>query len=319
MNFLELKSDLELQNFEIIKELGTGEYGQVVLVLDKPQKKKFAMKVVPRDKNRGVPPSILKEVGILRDIDHPYIVKLYDVIFSSKYICILYEPADSDLHKFISSRQRLSFKKIRNIMYMILQGLKEIHERCVLHRDLKPSNVLVKKTEKGIKINISDFGLSRMANLPAQELCSEVVSLWYRAPELLLGSTQYDEKIDIWSVGCIFAELMNCSPLFRGKNIGTQCEEILKIIDFKSQEEGLASLKLLPGYAVFQRLGSKIQGKGLRKLCVDDLNFISFISDCLELEPLKRPSAKQALNHVLFAEKDLGNLCIDTLFLNYED
>ena len=312
----ELRQDLEQLNFEVIRELGTGEYGRVVLAFDRTHKARVAVKLVARDKARGAPPSILREVALLREIDHPQIIKLHDVVFSAKYICLLYEPADCDLHRLIAGRQRLPARKVTDIMYMLFQGLAELHERGILHRDLKPANVLVKRGERGVKVKIGDFGLSRATDCPAQAYASEVVSLWYRAPELLLESTQYDEKIDIWSAGCILAELLGCCVFFRGRSVSSQCEEILKVIDLRTSEAGLSSLQSLPGFEAFRALGQRIRGKGLEKLCGGDANYLSLVSSCLELEPSRRPTAHQALAHPLFAEKDWGSLDLDRLLFS---
>lgn len=110
-------------------------------------------------------------------------------------------------------------KKIRSITYQLLAGLNELHSQKVLHRDLKPANILLfTHSADSLQVKIADFGISRFSTVPVREYSNDVVTLWYRAPELLLGSVTYNDRIDIWSVGCILAELIIQKPLFAGKD-----------------------------------------------------------------------------------------------------
>lgn len=306
--------DLGLETFEHIKELGAGQTSRVFMVFDKTSRKHFAMKVAARTPQTGIPPSIIKEIGLLREINHPNIVRIHEILFTPRHICVLYELADCDLQNHICSRRGFSIRRIREMMHMIFRGLREAHGRRILHRDLKPSNILVRKTELGVHVMISDFGLSRPTNLPVEFLSEEVVSLWYRAPELLMGSRSYNEKIDIWSAGCVFAELLKGFPMFVGRSLTGQCEEILKVVDFKSREKDLASLSHLDGYGAFRKIGCRMTGGGLRFLCRGDEICLRLLTSCLELDPAKRPRACEALSHPFFAGEETEDFHLDTLF-----
>merc|ERR1711934_1002001 len=169
---------------------------------------------------------MLREIKLLRHLQHENIVKIKDILpppslenFKDMYI--LYELMDTDLHQIIRSSQPLSDEHCQYFIYELLRGLKYIHSANVLHRDLKPSNLLLNA--------ICDFGLAR-TNSEKEYMTEYVVTRWYRAPELLLSCAVYTAAIDIWSVGCIFAELLGRKPLFPGKDYVHQLNLITRVL-----------------------------------------------------------------------------------------
>lgn len=305
---------VELENYEVHEEVGKGQYGCVRRVFDRLRQCEFAMKIVESDRNTGVPPSILKEVGILREVDHPNIVRLQDVIFCQTKICILYELAHSDLHKQIYTQPRLPLPKIRTLAYQLFLGLAELHRQKIIHRDLKPANVLFFHEGDNMSVKIADFGISRVSSVPVKSYTNDVVTLWYRAPELLLGSTTYNELIDIWSIGCIIAELITRKPLFPGKDVEDQMRKILELISFRSQGEDFPILQNLPLFQKFKKIGEEIEGKELDFPVEDEKECIGLLKNCLMLDPSRRPSASQALEHPWFQKEQSEENFLNPLF-----
>lgn len=182
----------------------------------------------------------------MKELKHVNIVRLYDVIHTETKLVLIFEYCDRDLKKYMDAhgeRGALDPATVRSFMYQLLKGTAFCHENRVLHRDLKPQNLLINK--KG-ELKIGDFGLARAFGVPvntfSNEVCrvvwtayrglrrSQVVTLWYRAPDVLLGSRTYSTSIDVWSCGCIFAEMISGVPLFRGRDNQDQLLHIMRII-----------------------------------------------------------------------------------------
>jgi serine/threonine protein kinase len=203
-----------------ILPIGRGAYGIVCSVLNSETNEMVAMKKIANAfDNHMDAKRTLREIKLLRHLDHENVIAIRDVIppslrreFSDVYIAT--ELMDTDLHQIIRSNQGLSEEHCQYFLYQLLRGLKYIHSASVIHRDLKPSNLLL---NANCDLKICDFGLARPTS--ENEFMTEyVVTRWYRAPELLLNSSDYTAAIDVWSVGCIFMELMNRKPLFPGKD-----------------------------------------------------------------------------------------------------
>lgn len=140
-----------------------------------------------------------------------------DIVHGENKIYLVFEYFNLDMKKFLDQKGKaLTVAHMKNVIWQVLQGLLHCHQRRIMHRDLKPSNLLIDESEKNVKI--ADFGLARSFGLPLKSYTHEVVTLWYRAPEVLLGSKVYSTGVDIWSVGCIFFELAHRKPLFYGES-----------------------------------------------------------------------------------------------------
>ncbi|XP_015370502.1 PREDICTED: cyclin-dependent kinase 2-like [Diuraphis noxia] len=207
-------------NYDKLEQIGEGTYGVVYKALDKQTNKFVALKKVRMESSaEGVPSTAMREISLLKEINHENVVKLYDVIMSDKKLFLVFEFMDYDLKKVLELRRKefgfgLPEPQIKSYLYQILNALAYCHIHRIVHRDLKPQNLLV-NTAGGI-IKLADFGLARAFSFPLRNYTHEVITLWYRAPEILLGAKVYTMAVDLWSLGCIFTEMMTLRPLFPG-------------------------------------------------------------------------------------------------------
>nr|QGT52224.1 mitogen-activated protein kinase 18 [Pyrus x bretschneideri] len=217
-----------------IMPIGKGAYGIVCSALNSETNEHVAVKKIANAfDNRIDAKRTLREIKLLRHMDHENVVAIRDIIpppqrnfFNDVYIA--YELMDTDLHQIIRSNQALSEEHCQ-----ILRGLKYIHSANVLHRDLKPSNLLL---NANCDLKICDFGLARVTS-ETDFMTEYVVTRWYRAPELLLNSSDYTAAIDVWSVGCVFMELMDRKPLFPGRDHVHQLRLLMELIGTPSEAE----------------------------------------------------------------------------------
>jgi serine/threonine protein kinase len=203
-----------------------------------------------------------------------------------------------------SKKEIFPIEKVRDYAYQILSGLKEIHDRQIVHRDLKPENVLV--TDEGV-VKICDFGSSKILD-PSGKNTPYIVSRYYRAPELILGVSNYSEKIDIWATGCIIAELLILKPLFPGKTEGSQFLEQMAILGTptSSEFERMASnipkttMKMLKQLEKFEKKDlSSLFSLGYHKR--DLKQVVDLIESMLAWDPKERITAEEALQHEFFS------------------
>ncbi|KAL6515588.1 Mitogen-activated protein kinase mmk1 [Orobanche hederae] len=222
-----------------IMPIGKGAYGIVCSALNSETNEHVALKKIANAFDNKIDAKrTLREIKLLRHMDHENVVAIRDIIpppqreaFNDVYIA--YELMDTDLHQIIRSNQALSEEHCQYFLYQILRGLKYIHSANVLHRDLKPSNLLL---NANCDLKICDFGLARVTS-ETDFMTEYVVTRWYRAPELLLNSSDYTAAIDVWSVGCIFMELMDRKPLFPGRDHVHQLRLLMELIGTPSEAE----------------------------------------------------------------------------------
>ncbi|KAL1731295.1 kinase-like domain-containing protein [Schizophyllum commune] len=183
-----------------------------------------ALKETTLDEEHGIPYTAMREVTLLRDLKHRNVIRLREAIITESLLTLVFDFCDCDLKHYMQKHGNcgaLPPDVARSFMKQLLEGTAYCHQSNVIHRDLKPENVFV--NAKG-ELKLGDFGLSRPIGLPDKRYGNEVVTLWYRAPELLLGSTSYGPAIDVWSCGCIFAEMNQGTPLFRGPDLQVQTQ-----------------------------------------------------------------------------------------------
>lgn len=224
-----------LQHYELLGKIGEGTYGLVFLARLKPTHPQaagrrgspIAIKKFKQSKEGdGVSPTAIREIMLLREINHENVVKLVNVHINhaDMSLYLAFDYAEHDLYEVIRHhREKLNLPinqySVKSLLWQLLNGLNYLHSNWIIHRDLKPSNILVmgEGEEHGI-IKIADFGLARIYQAPLKPLSDNgvVVTIWYRAPELLLGAKHYTSAVDMWAVGCIFAELLTLKPLFQG-------------------------------------------------------------------------------------------------------
>merc|ERR1719265_2076606 len=178
--------------------------------------------------DEGIPSTAIREISLLKELQHPNIVRLADVIHTERKLTLVFEFLDQDLKKLLDMCDGgLDPSTTNSYVYQLLRGIAYCHQHRVLHRDLKPQNLLINR-EGALKL--ADFGLARAFGIPVRSYTHEVVTLWYRAPDVLMGSRKYSTPVDIWSVGCIFAEMVSGRPLFPGNTDADQLQRIFKAL-----------------------------------------------------------------------------------------
>ncbi|KAJ6591684.1 kinase-like protein [Mycena vulgaris] len=285
------------KRWKLIREMGAGAYGVVISAGDEITGETVAIKLVSRvfDKIQ-LAKRALREITLLRHFTgHANITGLIDAKMispESNEIYIFMEPMEADLHQIIKSGQTLTGEHVQYFLYQILRGMKFVHSASVIHRDLKPGNLLV---NADCELKICDFGLSRGFE-NASHLTEYVATRWYRAPEIMLGFREYDTAIDVWSIGCILAELLSSQPLFKGKDYVDQLKKILDVLG--SPEE-----------TVLQKIASEKARTYVRSLPISkkrpfakilptaDLQAIELLSHMLTFDPDQRFTVAEALEH----------------------
>ena len=242
--------------YDFVKVIGTGAYGEVYSGVNKKTGLKVAIKKIRSDSiHEGIPATALREISLLKELNHPNIVKLLDVVIEKHKIYMVFELMTTDLKDFFDKNKDAS-NYIKPIAYQILVGIKECHSKRILHRDLKPKNILLNVKEssgkKTIETKIADFGLSKAFVVPFRPYTNEVVTLWYRAPEILLGSKDYFTPVDMWSFGCILAEMINGRALVSGDSEIDQINKIFQL--FGTPNESIwAGFEQLSGDTKFKQ------------------------------------------------------------------
>ncbi|KAF7834203.1 putative serine/threonine-protein kinase [Senna tora] len=236
-------------SYEKLAKIGRGTYSNVYKARDKDTGKIVAMKKVRFDTSDSESIKFMaREIMILQKLNHPNVIKLEGLATSRMQysLYLVFEYMQSDLTRIITRpSEKLTEPQIKRYMQQLLSGLQHCHKRGVMHRDIKASNLLVDK--KGA-LKIADFGLANSFDLkPKGPLTNRVVTLWYRAPELLLGSTDYGFGIDLWSAGCLLAEMFLGKPLMPGRTEVEQLHLIFKLCGSPS-DDYWKKLKLMTSY-----------------------------------------------------------------------
>ncbi|CAH1722427.1 unnamed protein product [Aphis gossypii] len=203
--------------YDKLEKIGEGTYGVVYKCMERSSKEIVAVKKIRMEmEDEGIPATAIREISILKELNHPNIVNLREILMDDSRLYLVFEFVPMDLKKFIDSRPKkhLDENITKSFTYQLLVAIYYCHVRRILHRDLKPQNILVDIKNNILKV--ADFGLGRTFGLPIRVYTHEVVTLWYRAPEVLLNTQRYGCPIDMWSVACIFAEMAGGKPLFQG-------------------------------------------------------------------------------------------------------
>jgi serine/threonine protein kinase len=258
-----------------------------------------ALKEIHLDSEEGTPSTAIREISLMKELKHENIVSLYDVIHTESKLMLVFEYMDRDLKKYMDQRGdrgALDYPTIKSFTHQLLQGIAFCHDNRVLHRDLKPQNLLI--NHKG-QLKLADFGLARAFGIPVNTFSNEVVTLWYRAPDVLLGSRTYNTSIDIWSAGCIMAEMYTGRPLFPGTTNEDQLQKIFRLM-------GTPSERTWPGisqYPEYRNTFHVYATQELRMILpqVDPMG-LDLLNRMLQLRPEMRISAKDALRHPWFAD-----------------
>lgn len=303
------------KNYRVISEVGSGTYGRVYKALCHKTNKYVALKKIDmsRQEMDGFPITAIREIKLLRMLSHKNIIALLEIIMSRPSIpnkfrgstYLVFEYMDHDFVGLMTIKFRFKLSEIKCIFRQLLEGLHYLHEKKIIHRDMKSANILLNNHGE---VKIADFGLARQFINPQQAYyTNKVVTLWYRAPELLLGSTNYSSQIDLWSVGCIFVELLTGEILFKGDKETRQLELIFEICGSPTKENWPDADKLelfaslAPKTPCERRLRELVKSK---KPDIDEVT-LDLLDKLLALDPKKRLSAEQALNHEFFKREPL--------------
>jgi len=314
-----------MRRYQCLGRIGQGTYGVVYKARDVVNESIVALKKIPLiDVDEGVPSTAIREISLLKDLSHDNIVELFDVIYSDNKLFLVFAFLEQDLKQYMDSllrrEQWMEPALVRSFLKQMLCGIAFCHDNRVLHRDLKPQNVLL---DKDFNLKLADFGLARAFSVPVREYTHEVVTLWYRAPEILMGLRDYATPVDSWAIGCIFAEMMKLTPLFPGDS---EIDELYKI--FRTcgtpTEETWPGVSALPNWpqaltspppnapaattvGAFpnwprRRLGP-ILSQHPRHPGVD-ADALDILGKFLVYEPAARVTCREALKHPYFAGDD---------------
>tara|TARA_B110000977_G_scaffold119801_2_gene154359 strand:+ start:18692 stop:20716 length:2025 start_codon:yes stop_codon:yes gene_type:complete len=299
--------------FEQLNRIDEGTYGVVFRARDKQSGEIKALKKVKMEKEKeGFPMTALREANILLSMSHPNVVDVSEMVVGNSLdsVFMVMEFCEHDLKGLIElQRKPFSVSEVKCFMRQLIEGVGYMHDNWTLHRDLKTSNILV--NNKG-QLKICDFGLARHYGDPLGAYTAMVVTLWYRAPELLLGQTIYGPAIDVWSLGCIFGELLQLKPLFTGKSEIDQINKISNILGVPN-ENVWSGFSRLPGVGKVKFPHQPYSH--LRNVFPDHDNtntdgVMTHLSDsgfdlinrALAYDPGRRLSTGEALKHKWFAE-----------------
>jgi cyclin-dependent kinase 5 len=288
-----------MQKYEKLEKIGEGTYGTVFKAKNRESQEIVALKRVRLDDDdEGVPSSALREICLLKELKHRNIVALHDVLHSERKLTLVFEHCDQDLKKYFDSLNgEIDVDVVKALMYQLLKGLNFCHSHNVLHRDLKPQNLLINKNGE---LKLADFGLARAFGIPVRCYSAEVVTLWYRPPDVLFGAKLYTPSIDMWSAGCIFAELANAGrPLFPGSDVDDQVKRVFKLLGTPTMEtwpgqSQLPDYKPFPLYhpsLTFAQVVPKLSSRGR-----------DLLQRLLVCNPAGRLSAADSMNHIYFTD-----------------
>uniref|UniRef100_A0A673KAC8 Cyclin-dependent kinase 17-like n=1 Tax=Sinocyclocheilus rhinocerous TaxID=307959 RepID=A0A673KAC8_9TELE len=218
----------KLETYIKLDKLGEGTYATVFKGRSKLTDNLVALKEIRLEHEEGAPCTAIREVSLLKDLKHANIVTLHDIVHTDKSLTLVFEYLDKDLKQYMDDCGNImSMHNVKIFLFQILRGLAYCHKRKVLHRDLKPQNLLI--NERG-ELKLADFGLARAKSVPTKTYSNEVVTLWYRPPDVLLGSSEYSTQIDMWGVGCIFYEMAAGRPLFPGSTVEDELHLIFRLL-----------------------------------------------------------------------------------------
>ncbi|XP_064077104.1 uncharacterized protein LOC135194850 [Macrobrachium nipponense] len=292
---------MSVNDYEKIEKIGEGTYGVVYKAQDRITRRIVALKKIRLENEvDGVPSTALREITLLKELDHENIVRLVDVVHGDRKLYMVFEYLNQDLKKlFDQCPGGLPQDLVCSYMQQLLRGIAFCHAHRILHRDLKPQNLLI--DAKGY-IKLADFGLARAFCLPLRAYTHEVVTLWYRAPEILLGAKNYCTAVDMWSLGAIFAEMLTKKALFPGDSEIDQLFRIFRTLGTPGEEDW-PGVSQLPDYKrSFPRWEVNAASNLAQLVPQLDTNGRCLLLRMLTYNPRMRITARQALQHEYFED-----------------
>ncbi|XP_953202.1 serine/threonine protein kinase, putative [Theileria annulata] len=308
---LDYKPCRDVECFKCLNKISEGTYGTVYRALEIKTGKIVALKHIKYHDvqwKEGFPLTYLREISILLQLNHPNILSVKEIVTNKKQdqFYMVMEYVEHELKTLLEeNRPNFTLSERKCLLKQLLDGINYLHQNWVMHRDLKTTNILYNNS--GL-VKICDFGMARKFGVPIRKYTHNVVTHWYRAPELFLGEPYYTEKTDVWSIGCIFAELILSRPLFMGTNDADTLDKIFRLCG-SPNEENWPGFSKLPGIVsnkfqihkynpsfenVFKVgiMGGMVHGS----TCMTELG-LDLLKKMLNIDPNQRISAKDALNH----------------------
>lgn len=235
-----------IYSYQKLEKVGEGTYGVVYKAKDRATGEIVALKKIRLEsEDEGIPGTAIREIALLKELQHPNVVKLYDVVHTDKKLTLVFEFLDLDLKKYLDQTEGgIELSIMKSFLYQLCRSIAYCHSQRILHRDLKPQNLLINREGE---LKLADFGLARAFGIPIRQFTHEVVTLWYRAPDVLMGNRRYSTPVDVWSIGCILAEMYNGRPLFPGANDADQLDHIFRALGTPN-ERIFPSIVHLPDY-----------------------------------------------------------------------
>ena len=293
-------------NYETIEKvlLGEGAYGKVYKARSVRTGEAVAMKQMKLDAQKeGVPSTAIREIALLKELVHPNVVRILDVFCNPNKLVLVFEFLENDLKKYMKALNGpLSPSTVNNFAYQLCRGVEFCHANRIIHRDLKPQNLLINDQ---LLLKIADFGLARAFAVPVPAYTHEVVTVWYRPPEILLGAKLYSVPVDLWSIGCVIGEIATGAPLFAGDS---EIDTIFKIF----QKLGTPSEQVWPGVSElpdYKASFPKWPPRGWAQIRNTKQQVgtdgIDLLENLMCYAPTRRLSACRALQHTYFRDVDM--------------
>ncbi|RMX70274.1 hypothetical protein DD238_000070 [Peronospora effusa] len=307
-----------MERYQKLEKVGEGTYGVVYKAKDRVTGEVIALKKIRLEaEDEGIPSTAIREISLLKELQHCNIVRLYNIVHTDRKLTLVFEYLDQDLKKYLDVCEKGLEKPIlKSFLYQLLRGIAYCHQHRVLHRngnenadyhalvnsDLKPQNLLINREGE---LKLGDFGLARAFGIPVRSYTHEVVTLWYRAPDVLMGSRKYSTPVDIWSVGCIFAEMANGGPLFAGTSEADQLDRIFRLMGTPTVEIYPAIVDLpdyrrdFPVYPTPDTLAHLVPTL--------DEDGVDLLEQMLQYDPAKRITAADAMKALLAILRGVRN------------
>ncbi|KAF0290137.1 Cyclin-dependent kinase 14 [Amphibalanus amphitrite] len=281
--------------------LGEGSYATVYKGYSNLTQQTVALKEIRLQEEEGAPFTAIREASLLKELKHANIVILHDIIHTRSALTFVFEYVHTDLSQYLEKHPGgLHGRNVQLFLYQLLRGLSYCHERRILHRDLKPQNLLISQIGE---LKLADFGLARAKSVPSHTYSHEVVTLWYRPPDVLLGSTEYTTSLDMWGVGCILVEMIAGVPCFPGvRDVSDQLDKIFRVMGTPDPRVWPA-LTALPNYKP-ERLG-RYRARRLADVfprMAEMPHAESLANRLLHLAPERRAAADAARRHRYFGD-----------------
>lgn len=300
-----------VEEFVRLDRIDEGSYGVVYRARDSSSNEVVALKRVKLTRDvcaEGFPITALRETNVLLALNHEHIVKVHEMVVGAEHdkVFMVMDHYECDLKTYVEKHEGpFSQNDVMTIFGQVVDGVEHMHSRWFVHRDIKTSNILYRKG----KVALCDFGLARKYGDPIEEeYTNNVVTLWYRAPELLLGARRYSTELDCWSMGCVFAELLQKNPLFQAKTEVEQLAEIFRVLGAPTQDRwpDYHNLPFAKHFTFRSSPKNKLRDKFpainvFNKTPLTDSGF-KLLDSLLALDPRQRMTAAQAIEHPYFKQ-----------------